>query len=184
MSTSTAPRAMAAFVSTAVTRRRHRRECSSSRSMPVASGAVGSAPGAGTPDELICEKLYAPPARCQPLPAKIRMGTLTPPEPHLQSREPCTRRRRGEPRRSRQRLDGAQTTAPMVGPALAGVLISALGAANVLYVDAATFGVAAIAVGLFVPRRTPGSRPRSAACLRVSATSSGPGCSSSCASRC
>jgi MFS family permease len=52
-------------------------------------------------------------------------------------------------------LDGAQTTAPLVGPALAGVLIAALGAPNVLYVDAATFGVAAIAVGLFVPRRKP-----------------------------
>src|SRR5437763_1560278 len=52
-------------------------------------------------------------------------------------------------------LDGAQTTAPLVGPALAGVLIAALGAANVLYVDAATFGIAAIAVGLFVPRRKP-----------------------------
>src|SRR5256714_11420268 len=52
-------------------------------------------------------------------------------------------------------LDGAQTTAPLVGPALAGVLIAALGAPNVLYVDAATFGVAAIAVGLSVPRRKP-----------------------------
>jgi len=52
-------------------------------------------------------------------------------------------------------LDGAQTAAPLVGPALTGVLIAALGPANVLYVDAATFGVAAIAVGLFVPRRPP-----------------------------
>jgi MFS family permease len=52
-------------------------------------------------------------------------------------------------------LDGAQTTAPLVGPALAGVLIAALGPTNVLYVDAATFGVAAIAVGLFVPRGKP-----------------------------
>src|SRR2546423_4643380 len=52
-------------------------------------------------------------------------------------------------------LDGAQTTAPLVGPAMAGVLIAALGATNVLYVDAATFGAAAIAVGLFVPRRKP-----------------------------
>jgi MFS family permease len=52
-------------------------------------------------------------------------------------------------------LDGAQTTAPLVGPALAGVLIVALGAQNVLYVDAATFGVAAIVVGLLVPRREP-----------------------------
>ncbi len=52
-------------------------------------------------------------------------------------------------------LDGAQTTAPLIGSALAGVLIVALGPSNVLYVDAATFGVAAIAVGLFVPRTTP-----------------------------
>jgi MFS family permease len=52
-------------------------------------------------------------------------------------------------------LDGAQTAAPLVGPALAGVLIAALGAPNVLYVDAVTFGAAAIAVGLVVPRRAP-----------------------------
>src|SRR5581483_9524993 len=52
-------------------------------------------------------------------------------------------------------LDGAQTAAPLVGPALAGVLIAALGPPNVLYVDAVTFGVAAIAVGLFVPPRKP-----------------------------
>ena len=49
-------------------------------------------------------------------------------------------------------LEGAQATAPLVGPVLAGVLIAVLGAQNVLYVDAATFGVAAIVVGLFVPR--------------------------------
>lgn len=52
-------------------------------------------------------------------------------------------------------LDGAQTAAPLVGPALAGVLIAALDPSNVLYVDAATFGVAAIAVALFVQRRKP-----------------------------
>jgi MFS family permease len=52
-------------------------------------------------------------------------------------------------------LDGAQTAAPLIGPALAGVLIAVLGAPNVLYVDAATFGVAATAVALFVPRRKP-----------------------------
>jgi MFS family permease len=52
-------------------------------------------------------------------------------------------------------LDGAQTAAPLIGPALAGVMIAALGPSNVLYVDAATFGVAAIAVALFVPRRKP-----------------------------
>src|SRR5205823_4265673 len=37
-------------------------------------------------------------------------------------------------------LEGAQMTAPVVGAALAGVLIAALGAPNVLYIDAATFG--------------------------------------------
>lgn len=52
-------------------------------------------------------------------------------------------------------LDGAQTATPLVGPALAGILIAAIGAPNVLYVDAATFGFAAIAVAFFVPRRTP-----------------------------
>ena len=52
-------------------------------------------------------------------------------------------------------LDGAQTAAPLIGPAVAGVLIAALGPSKVLYVDAATFGVAAIAVGLFVPRGKP-----------------------------
>jgi MFS family permease len=52
-------------------------------------------------------------------------------------------------------LDGAQTTAPLVGPALAGVLIASIGASNVLYVDAATFGVATVAVRLFVRRREP-----------------------------
>jgi MFS family permease len=57
-------------------------------------------------------------------------------------------------------LDGAQTTAPLVGPALAGVLIAALGAPNVLYVDAATFGVAAVAVGVFVPRGKPMAEER------------------------
>jgi MFS family permease len=52
-------------------------------------------------------------------------------------------------------IDGAQAAAPLVGPALAGVLIASLGAANVLYVDAATFGVAAVVVALLVPRRPP-----------------------------
>ena len=52
-------------------------------------------------------------------------------------------------------LDGAQTATPLVGPALAGVLIAAIGAPNVLYVDAATFGFAAVAVVLLVPRTKP-----------------------------
>ncbi|HZQ82739.1 MAG TPA: MFS transporter [Gaiellaceae bacterium] len=49
-------------------------------------------------------------------------------------------------------LEGAEATAPIVGSALAGVLIAAFGAPHVLYVDAATFGVAATAVGVLVPR--------------------------------
>ena len=52
-------------------------------------------------------------------------------------------------------LDGAQTVTPLVGPALAGVLIAVIGPPNVLYVDAATFGLAALAVAVFVPRRKP-----------------------------
>ena len=52
-------------------------------------------------------------------------------------------------------LDGAQTVTPLVGPALAGVLIAVIGPPNVLYVDAATFGLAALAVVVFVPRRKP-----------------------------
>jgi MFS family permease len=52
-------------------------------------------------------------------------------------------------------IEGAESTAPLVGSALAGVLIAALGAPNVLYIDAVTFGIAAIAVGVFVPRRKP-----------------------------
>ena len=52
-------------------------------------------------------------------------------------------------------LEGAEATAPLVGSAMAGVLIAALGPTNVLYVDAVTFGVAAIGVGLLVRRRKP-----------------------------
>lgn len=52
-------------------------------------------------------------------------------------------------------LDGAQTVTPLIGPALAGVLIAVIGPPNVLYVDAATFGFAALAVAVFVPRGKP-----------------------------
>jgi Na+/melibiose symporter-like transporter len=57
--------------------------------------------------------------------------------------------------RANAHVEGAQMTAVLVGPAVAGVLIAAFGAPYVLYVDAATFGVAAIVVGLYVPRRKP-----------------------------
>lgn len=50
-------------------------------------------------------------------------------------------------------LEGATQTSGLLGPPLAGVLIATLGAANVLYVDAATFAFSFVTVLLFVPRR-------------------------------
>jgi MFS family permease len=51
-------------------------------------------------------------------------------------------------------LEGAGQTSALLGPPLAGVLIATLGAANVLYVDAATFAFSFVTVLLFVPART------------------------------
>ena len=48
--------------------------------------------------------------------------------------------------------DGTGRAARMVGAPLAGVLIAVLGTANVLFVDAATFGVSALLVAVLVPR--------------------------------
>jgi len=50
-------------------------------------------------------------------------------------------------------LEGATQTSSLLGPPVAGVLIATLGAANVLYVDAATFALSFVTVLLFVPRR-------------------------------
>jgi len=50
-------------------------------------------------------------------------------------------------------LEGATQTSALLGPPLAGVLIAAFGAANVLYVDAATFAFSFLVVLLFVPAR-------------------------------
>jgi MFS family permease len=50
-------------------------------------------------------------------------------------------------------LEGASQTSALLGPPLAGLLIATLGAANVLYVDAATFAFSFVAVLLFVPAR-------------------------------
>ncbi len=50
-------------------------------------------------------------------------------------------------------LEGATQTAALLGPPIAGVLIATIGAANVLYVDAATFAFSFVAVLLFVPAR-------------------------------
>ena len=52
-------------------------------------------------------------------------------------------------------IEGGTAFAALIGPALAGVLIPFLGAANVLYVDAATYLVAFLLVLAFVPRRKP-----------------------------
>jgi MFS family permease len=48
-------------------------------------------------------------------------------------------------------LEGATQTAALLGPPIAGVLIATIGAAHVLYVDAATFAVSFVVVLLFVP---------------------------------
>ena len=50
-------------------------------------------------------------------------------------------------------FEGSTSTAGLLGPPLAGVLIAWLGAANVIYVDAATFVVSFLLVLFFVPAR-------------------------------
>jgi MFS family permease len=50
-------------------------------------------------------------------------------------------------------VEGAQRLNAFAGPALAGVLIAAMGASSVLYLDAATFLLSAGLVAAFVPRR-------------------------------
>jgi predicted MFS family arabinose efflux permease len=50
-------------------------------------------------------------------------------------------------------IEGGTALAALMGPALAGALIPVLGAANVLYVDAATYLVAFVLILVFVPRR-------------------------------
>ncbi|MGO1054781.1 MFS transporter [Crossiella sp. CA198] len=62
--------------------------------------------------------------------------------------------------RAASAADGASRAAKMVGPLLAGVLIAVTGAAEVLFVDAATFGVSALLIGLFVPGDRTGDTPR------------------------
>lgn len=47
--------------------------------------------------------------------------------------------------------DGVSRGARMIGAPLSGVLIATVGTANVLFLDAATFAVSALLVGLFVP---------------------------------
>ena len=52
-------------------------------------------------------------------------------------------------------VEGAQRVTALVGPAFAGLLITAIGATAVLYVDAATFLFSALVLAAFVPRRPP-----------------------------
>lgn len=57
-------------------------------------------------------------------------------------------------------FQGVQRGSTLLGPVLGGLLIAALGASNVLWIDAASFGVSALMVALAVPgpvlaRRTP-----------------------------
>jgi MFS family permease len=52
-------------------------------------------------------------------------------------------------------IEGGTAFAALIGPALAGLLIPFIGAPNVLYVDAATYGIAFLVVLVFVPKRKP-----------------------------
>jgi MFS family permease len=56
---------------------------------------------------------------------------------------------------SNSMIEGGAAFAALIGPALAGVLIPFIGAPNVLYVDAATYGIAFLLVLIFVPKRKP-----------------------------
>lgn len=58
-------------------------------------------------------------------------------------------------------LEGtAQRAAQIVAPALAGAVIAALGAANALYLDAASFAICALGVAAWAPRRPSSRRAR------------------------
>ncbi len=52
-------------------------------------------------------------------------------------------------------IEGATTLTNLLGPVVAGLLIAALGATSVLYVDAATFLVSFLVLTFFVPARPP-----------------------------
>ena len=52
-------------------------------------------------------------------------------------------------------VEGTQRITALLGPSFAGILIATIGAANVLYVDAATFFVSFLVLVTLVPRRPP-----------------------------
>jgi MFS family permease len=64
-------------------------------------------------------------------------------------------------------LQAATRTTLLAGPALAGVLIGVLGATPVLLIDAATYVVSVLLVGLFVPKRPPALQEREHRDLRA-----------------
>ncbi len=57
-------------------------------------------------------------------------------------------------------FEGLQYVAQLLGPPLAGLLIAALGASNVLWIDAATFAFSAALVAVAIPAATLGERPK------------------------
>ncbi|MFF6961069.1 MFS transporter [Streptomyces sp. NPDC008317] len=61
--------------------------------------------------------------------------------------------------RASSAYEGASRGARMLGAPLAGVLISVMGATNTLLVDAATFAVSAVLIGIGVRDRTPSEAP-------------------------
>ncbi|MFJ4406545.1 MFS transporter [Streptomyces sp. NPDC088910] len=61
--------------------------------------------------------------------------------------------------RASSAYEGASRGARMLGAPLAGVLISVMGATNTLLVDAATFAVSAVLIGIGVRGRTPAEAP-------------------------
>jgi len=52
-------------------------------------------------------------------------------------------------------MEGVQRSTLLLGPPLAGLLIGLIGAANVLYLDAASFLFSFLVIAAFVPRRAP-----------------------------
>ena len=52
-------------------------------------------------------------------------------------------------------IEGATTLTNLLGPVIAGLLIAAVGATSVLYIDAATFLLSFLTLTLFVPSRPP-----------------------------
>jgi MFS family permease len=52
-------------------------------------------------------------------------------------------------------VEGTQRATALLGPSLAGVLIAVIGAANVLYVDAASYFFSLVVLATLVPRRPP-----------------------------